>query len=316
MLDINYRMLAENSLDAILQISLDGIVEYASPSSFDVLGWAPEELEGRSSQDFLLPEDWSIIATKMEGLVSGQRTRARTIVRGLDRDGSVRWIETTAKFMRDPETGQPIATLLVQRDVSKRKAMEVQLSALARTDGLTGLANRRAFDEVLEREWGYTICEGSDLSLLLLDVDHFKAFNDNYGHQVGDDCLRTLSTAVACAVRRPGDFVARYGGEELVIILPKTDTAGAIDVAEQVQEAISALHLPHLVNPEGGDQATASIGSAAALARSGGTMSMPAGLLSDANSALYKAKLAGRNRIISTVIFTPKDIAGALLPAR
>src|ERR1700712_508948 len=121
--------------------------------------------------------------------------------------------------MRDPETGQPIATLLVQRDVSKRKAMEVQLSALARTDPLTGLANRRAFDEVLAREWSRALRESGPISLLLLDVDLFKDLNDRYGHQAGDDCLRAVSGAVLSAVRA-SDIVARYGGEELAVILP------------------------------------------------------------------------------------------------
>lgn len=310
MVDIDFRMLAEKSLDAVYQISLEGIIQYASPSCMEVLGWAPQEVVGRSPQEFILPEDWPQIAAMIEAFRLGRQKQARTVVRSLCGDGSLCWIETTASLMQNPDTGEPIATVLIQRDVTGQKLLEIKLNEMALKDGLTGLANRRAFDEVLEREWGHTLREGLDLSLLLLDVDHFKAFNDEYGHQVGDDCLRTISTAVMRAMRRPGDIVARYGGEELGIILPSTDSADAMKIAELVREAVMALHLLHPGNPEGGGRVTASIGAATALARSGGTMGMPASLLAAADSALYRAKSSGRNRVVATVIIAPADPVG------
>lgn len=302
---INYHRLVEGSLDAICQLNQNGLIEYASPSSLEVIGWSPEELVGRRPSEFILAEDVPPIAAEMASFAMGQMEQARVTVRCLGRDGSVRWIETTAKMMRDPDTSESIATVLVQRDVTERKALEDKLVAMALQDGLTGLANRRAFDQALEREWRRTLRDDLELSLLLLDVDRFKAFNDQYGHLVGDDCLRAISVEVARMGRRPSDLTARYGGEELAIILPNTGSEGAWEVAEQIREAILDLRLPHAGNPDGGGWVTASIGVATSLPRNGGTASMPTGLLAAADSALYKAKSSGRNRAMSTIILAP-----------
>jgi diguanylate cyclase (GGDEF)-like protein len=222
------------------------------------------------------------------------------------KDGSIAWIETNSRPIRDSTTGGTTGFVLVMRDITEHQTLEDRLAVLALTDQLTGLSNRRAFDEALERESRRTLREGSQISLLLLDIDHFKEFNDQYGHQVGDDCLRTVAAAVRESVRAM-DTVARYGGEEIVVILPSADTAAAIRVAEQVRSAIEALRLTHEGNPEGGGWVTASIGAATALARSGGTMRMPEGLLLAADNALYKAKHEGRNRVGTALLVAPKD---------
>jgi diguanylate cyclase (GGDEF)-like protein len=192
------------------------------------------------------------------------------------------------------------------RDISERKLLEEKLSRLALTDGLTGLANRRAFDEALEREWKRTAREGSQISLLLLDVDHFKPFNDRYGHQVGDDCLRAVAIAVREAVRGT-DIAARYGGEEIAVILPSTNSVGAVAAAEKVRTAVEALQITHEGNPEGGGWVTASVGAATALSRHGGTMRMPESLLLAADTAMYKAKREGRNRVATALLVAYKE---------
>jgi diguanylate cyclase (GGDEF)-like protein len=176
---------------------------------------------------------------------------------------------------------------------------------LSLTDGLTGLLNRRAFDAALDREWKRTLREGSQTSLLLLDIDHFKEFNDQYGHQVGDDCLRAVAASLKAAARAT-DIIARYGGEEIAVILPSTDTAGAVEVAEKMRSAVEALRLTHEGRPEGGEHVTASIGAATALARQGGTISLPEGLLLAADTALYKAKTGGRNGVATALVVAPK----------
>ncbi|WP_083346400.1 GGDEF domain-containing protein [Terriglobus roseus] len=165
---------------------------------------------------------------------------------------------------------------------------------MAMTDGLTGLSNRRAFDAELERQWSRVLAESSQFSLVLLDIDHFKKFNDEYGHLAGDDCLRVVGAAVKSAVR-DGDVVARYGGEEIAIILPSTDSQEAVIVAEAVRNAIENLGIEHGGNPEGGSKVTASFGVATALARAGGAIRMPESLLLSADKALYMAKSEGRN---------------------
>ncbi|MGI4830887.1 MAG: GGDEF domain-containing protein [Janthinobacterium lividum] len=173
---------------------------------------------------------------------------------------------------------------------------EHELQELARTDSLTGLLNRRGFDQVLEEVWHATVRAGTQMSLLLLDIDHFKNFNDLYGHPAGDDCLRAVATAVSGSLSRTSDRAARYGGEELAIVLPGTDAEGAIKLAEQIRLAVLALRLPHPKAFEQPGFLTVSVGVATALARHGGSMRMPESLLLTADMALYKAKREGRNR--------------------
>jgi diguanylate cyclase (GGDEF)-like protein len=213
-------------------------------------------------------------------------------------------MEMNARFVHNPVTGEPQEVVTILRDVTARKSLEDKLATLALTDGLTGISNRRAFDESLEREWKRTLREGSEISLLLLDIDYFKRFNDLYGHQVGDDCLRAVAAAVSGAVRAT-DIVARYGGEEIAVILPSTFTSGAVEVAEKVRSAIAALQLGLGNNPEGGGNVTVSIGVATALARQGGTIKMPESLLLAADNAMYKAKHEGRNRVATALLIAP-----------
>jgi diguanylate cyclase (GGDEF)-like protein len=165
-----------------------------------------------------------------------------------------------------------------------------QLAAMARIDGLTGVANRRRFDELLERETHRARSGGSPFSLLMLDIDAFKGYNDRYGHQAGDDCLRIVARTVAACLRRPGDIVARYGGEEFVAILPSTDEAGAVALAETIRSAIEALRVESVDAP--GGVVTLSVGVATSNDDAGWNADE---LIRRADAALYEAKRAGRN---------------------
>jgi diguanylate cyclase (GGDEF)-like protein len=195
---------------------------------------------------------------------------------------------------------------VIMRDINESKMQEERLTTQALTDSLTGLANRRAFDRALVREWQRTLRGGSQISLLLLDVDHFKEFNDLYGRRTGDDCLRNVAAAVAGALRAT-DVAARYGGEEIAMILPLTAIAGAVEVAEKIRSAVDALRFPHQGNPAGSGWVTVSIGAAAALSRQGGPINfkMPEGLLLAADRALYKARNEGRNRVATSPLVAP-----------
>lgn len=190
-------------------------------------------------------------------------------------------------------------------DVTERRALEDQLTAMATKDGLTGLANRRSFDETLAREWRRTVREMTQMSLLLLD--HFKGFNDAYGHLVGDDCLRAVAAALQSLPLGPGDLIARCGGEEIAIILALADAQRAVTVAEHVRVVIEALALPHETTSSPGGVVTASIGAATAVVRTGGSAGMPHALLAAADRALYQAKADGRNRVETAVILAAPD---------
>ncbi len=166
-----------------------------------------------------------------------------------------------------------------------------RIEVLSRTDALTGLANRREFDERLEVEWLRSERGGEPVGLVMLDIDKFKAYNDAGGHPAGDECLRRVAVALRSAVHRPSDLVARFGGEEFVVLLPGTDAAGALEVAEQLRSTIERLALPR---PDDADRVvTVSAGASAAVARK----PQGSGILTEAaDRAMYLAKSQGRNR--------------------
>ena len=170
-----------------------------------------------------------------------------------------------------------------------------RLEILATQDQLTGLANRRSFDEVLAQESRRAARENTALSLLLLDLDYFKGFNDAYGHVAGDQCLRAVAMALRRSIRRPGDLVARYGGEELAIVLPSTGLQGACKVAELMLEQVRSLGITHSESPHG--QVTVSIG--VATFRGSQSHAPELQLVEAADAALYKAKENGRNCWVS-----------------
>lgn len=185
------------------------------------------------------------------------------------------------------------------RDITRQKQSEralqeanLELQRLANLDGLTQLANRRRFDEYLDLEWRRLRRDQQPLSLIVCDVDYFKAFNDRYGHQAGDDCLKKIAQALMEAVKRPADLVARYGGEELAIVLPNTSEEGAIVVAEQISEAIAHLQIPN-ADSAVSEYVTVSMGIAS-MVPSGARLHSD--LFAAADLALYAAKKGGRDR--------------------
>ena len=165
------------------------------------------------------------------------------------------------------------------------------LERMARIDGLTGLANRRTFDDLFGREWRRLARIRQPLSVIMMDVDHFKQFNDTYGHGGGDECLKQVATAAQGALQRPADVVARYGGEEFVAILPDTTLPGATAVAEGIRAAVAALAIPH-AGSKVADHVTLSLGVASIVPAPEGN---PETLLEAADGQLYAAKSGGRN---------------------
>lgn len=167
-----------------------------------------------------------------------------------------------------------------------------ELKRLTSLDGLTGIANRRHFDETLGREWRRSMRQGAEFSVLMCDVDLFKAYNDTLGHQAGDECLRQVAQALTGAMNRGGDLVARYGGEEFAAILPETSLASGQIVAERMRQAVEALNVDHPTSPSG--KLTISIGLASGIAM---PEIDPVQLVKTADRALYHAKDEGRNRV-------------------
>ncbi|PIF89221.1 response regulator receiver modulated diguanylate cyclase [Acidovorax sp. 62] len=214
-------------------------------------------------------------------------------------DAEVRGLEAGAvDFITKPVNE---ALLLARvRTQLRLKSMADELRSMATTDGLTGLANRRHFDELMRREWQRCARSGSSIALLMADIDHFKRYNDSYGHPGGDACLQAVAKALTLVARRPADRVGRLGGEEFVVLLPDTDVAGGQEVAEHAVKLIQALALPHVASLTA-EHVTISVGVAVC---TGQDMARhdPQSLYSAADHALYAAKAQGRNRWAAQVM--------------
>lgn len=193
------------------------------------------------------------------------------------------------------EDGNLLAVVETLRDQTEQKLAQMALQSLAVKDGLTGVANRRSFDEKLEAEWLHNRREETPLALLLIDVDHFKLYNDTYGHQKGDACLKAVAKAIDAQVFRPADLAARYGGEEFAVIMPNTDLEGALHVAERLKEAVAELNMAHGASPTAA-RVTLSMGAAALIPDDGHGIE---DLVHIADTALYRAKHQGRNRVVA-----------------
>jgi diguanylate cyclase (GGDEF)-like protein len=193
----------------------------------------------------------------------------------------------------------PIVRARVRNQLELKRYRDFLVN-LSSTDGLTGIPNRRRFDETLDCEWQRARRNQTELSLILMDVDLFKEYNDHYGHLAGDDCLRQLARVLAGCVRRPTDLVARYGGEEFACLLPDTDLEGAIWIANRMREKVDSLQIPHVHSPVA-DHVTLSLG-VAMLIPVVGQSSLD--LIRHADECLYASKRNGRNQVSSS----PEDI--------
>ena len=246
---------------------------------------APDEL-GDLAQGF------NVMAATVQGQIE--------TLRATDRELRARTaqLETANAALGEAKTAAEALSASLEVKVRERtEALETanrQLTELTVTDALTGLANRRHFDLALVEEWARAQRSGQPLALLMVDVDFFKLYNDHYGHQAGDDCLRRVAHFLRGAARRAGDLVARYGGEEFAVVAADTDLAAALSLAEAMRATVAAAAIPHAVTPVAGGTATVSIGVAVTVPKFGET---PERLLLRADAALYLAKSQGRNRV-------------------
>ena len=198
---------------------------------------------------------------------------------------------------------KPINPVIVRARVQTHLTLKLQsdlLRSMALFDGLTGVPNRRKFDEQLLRDWRQSQREQTALSVILIDVDHFKRYNDHYGHQAGDAALQAVARVLDGTLKRPHDLLARYGGEEFVGVLPNTGLSEAVELAERMQTEVRALNLEHVGSPEA-QVVTISLGVATVVARSD---LAPQALVEAADQQLYAAKQAGRARVCAAALTT------------
>jgi len=273
---------------------------YIGPQIEALLGWTPESWA--SVQDWverMHPDDRERVVNYCVSQ-SQAGTDHEADYRALTRDGDFVWIRDVVHVVRD-EDGRVRSLVGFMFDIRDRKRSEEQLAQLqarleemSYQDGLTGVANRRMFDAVLEREWNEARRSGQALSLVMLDIDYFKQYNDHYGHLQGDECLRQVARSLLSASTRARDFLGRFGGEEFVMILPDTDAQSAMRVAERCR----ALVLDQGIAHEGagiGRTLTISLGVATQLPEEAGSAR---DLVERVDRRLYEAKQQGRNRIV------------------
>jgi diguanylate cyclase (GGDEF)-like protein/PAS domain S-box-containing protein len=303
-------LIVENSSDVIMLIGLDGIRRYVSPAVERLLGWRPEEMVGSTAllgstvAAFVHPEDQQVFVDSRTALQASGTAESSVSFRHLRRDGSWLWVDSRARLRMSADGADPTDIIIALRDATDRKIIELklkgaleQMERMATTDGLTGLANRRHFDDVADKEWRRCGREHQPLSVLLLDVDHFKLFNDHYGHLAGDRCLRVIASQLAADTRRPGDLAARYGGEEFLVLMPHTERTGALRVAECIRKLVLDLAIAHERSPTP-SVVTVSIGVATAWPDPEKGPKSVSTLLAAADTALYQAKSGGRNRVV------------------
>lgn len=300
--------LFNNVIDSVIVINSRGIIESANPATATVFGYSPQELIGRNV-NILMPDPDS--SKHDQYIANYTRTGVKKII------GSGRKVEARHKSGRLFPADLAISEMYVKgerlftgilSDISEREALKAEmakayddlsranqrLEELARTDKLTGLFNRGHFDEALKSEISRATRNGAPLTLFFLDVDYFKRFNDHYGHQEGDNCLRQIASSLMSVCKRSGEVVARYGGEEFAIILPHHDVEDAGRKAKEVLQLVRDLQIPH-VKSKACNQVTVSIGAASWQPASQQPIESSE-LVKSADILLYAAKAGGRNQ--------------------
>lgn len=291
-----YKLLAQHASDVIVGLDQELRVLYASPSIYQLLGLRPETI---------LHQSWSSAIASDEGMrfhgIHTLRMNEKEFYtfRAYHIEGHVVWIEKSVSVLPAQHDASGIEFIFHLRDVTSRKLIEEklekandELTIQARTDALTLLANRRHFNDVVKQEWRRMRREKEKLALLLIDIDHFKSINDQFGHPAGDRCLKVVARHIQQFARRPGDLAARYGGEEFALLLPQTNSEEAVTIAEIIRQAVSQSAVPH----QSGQaiRLTVSIGIVSFVPTT--EIDNAEVLVREADVALYRAKRNGRNR--------------------
>lgn len=294
--ETRYRLVAEYSSDIILAVE-GGRITYASPAISEVLGWEPEHVYGEPLTRFCHPDDVESVGDALRTLVGLPEADYRA--RALCRSGTYVWVEARARRLPGDDRLSKARLVINLRNITARKLIEDELERakerleeIATTDSLTGVANRRKFDEVLEQECRRSQREKRPLALLLIDLDRFKRLNDTYGHPAGDEVLRQFGSILESHAHRAGDVAARFGGEEFVLLLPGIDADHAMGVAERLRDAVSTYPF----RPTEVGQVTISVGVAFVSSAFGNDA--PQMLVERADKALYAAKGRGRDCVV------------------
>jgi diguanylate cyclase (GGDEF)-like protein/PAS domain S-box-containing protein len=300
----------EQAAVGIAHVGTDGKWLDVNRRCCEIVGYTKEELLKLTFADITHPGDVDADLSMVRTLLRGDKSTYTAQKRYLTGDKRIVWVNLTVALVRD-SSGRPDYFISVIEDITARKQVEeerdgliaelewrvrertAELEKLSRTDGLTGVANRRHLDEQFEMEWDRAVRTGQPISIVIIDIDHFKGLNDSAGHGPADQALIALAHELSRIGRRPADLTARYGGDEFVLVLPETGSEGAMVVARQVHAAVHRLDIPNPGSPVTGKMTVTQGVATAWPARK----EMSNRLMVAADRALYEAKQAGRDRI-------------------
>ncbi|HNY51621.1 MAG TPA: diguanylate cyclase [Smithella sp.] len=297
--NVELSQIINSSIDDLLVIYRNFTVKRINVSMLNFLDMKQTEAVGKKCYD-LMPCSWCNTAECPLTKILRGKTSIEVDIERARKDGVTVPFMFSATPLRGID-GSVIGMVAQFKDITERKYAEntlkeanERLERLSTSDGLTGVANRRCFDQTLQREWTRLQRTKDHLSLIMCDVDFFKLYNDAYGHQGGDDCLKSVAQALQDNARRGGDCVARYGGEEFAVIMPATEEKNAVYVADKIRQAVEKMAMAHSKSSVA-PHVTLSLGVATVVPDDPET---PESLIKRADEALYRAKSSGRNRVV------------------
>lgn len=292
---IRLHAILESILDGIITVDESGVITSANPATQHMFGYTEDMLIGMNIRKLMRESSADSQIDHLAYFHSGVESSA--LRKGIELEGITQDDRHFPLELRVAEVSalEKKEYVGVIQDITEQKRIEDQLTQLAMVDGLTGLANRRHLDEVLAQEYARHVRSGDELSLILIDVDFFKLFNDTYGHVNGDECLKQLASAIKKVLVRTTDLAARYGGEEFACVLPRTNQQGAVAIAERIRQEINRLAIPHShssVSP----YVTVSLGVVTGHCKADGSV---LDIVKNVDEQLYAAKSGGRNKCIA-----------------
>jgi diguanylate cyclase (GGDEF)-like protein/PAS domain S-box-containing protein len=316
---VEAQIASENRFNATFDQAAMGIAHVAPDGTWlnvnrrclEILGYSKDELLQLTFGDLTHPDDLESDWALVKELLNGERSSYSMEKRYIRKSKEIVWANLTVSLVRTP-IGAPHYFISMIEDITLRRRVEqerddlisqlenrvrertAELEKLSLLDPLTGIANRRCFDQCLEAEWNRAVRTHQPLSLILIDIDFFKQMNDSRGHSAADDAIRQLAGCLSEVAKRSADLAARYGGDEFVLVLPDTHAEGALRIAKEVQALVDKLRVEHPRSPLV-NRMTVSQGIAVAVPNRKGTCN---GLILDADRALYRAKQSGRNRMV------------------
>lgn len=288
------RAVVDSVMDGIITTNDTGEIETFNPTAEKMFGYRDSEIVGENLSILLYDNYRERLEKQLEKYGSSGKAPIVGIsqeVEGKSKNDSTFPMELLISEMRLGDYRKLVA---ITRDITRHKKLEKRLRLLSTQDGLTGIANRRLFDKTIEVEWSRAVRNSLPISLIMIDIDFFKNYNDSLGHQAGDDTLKKIAVTMQQNFRRPGDLVARYGGEEFAALLPETSPHGAEMLSERLRKEIEALKIPH-PDSKISEFVTISLGVAHLVPRRGSSHDI---LISLADKALYQAKRNGRNQVV------------------